>query len=156
MEEIFGLPFINNPIPAAETNNFNGYNTVATVADLSDLFVSGAIPAPANLSAAGYHFQTGPKSNTVSQVVQITNNGSTPVSEPLFLALDNLVNATLANADGTTALLAPLGSPYVNVSLGENGILRPHEIRTVKLEFSDPGNAVISYTVRVLNVTPAP
>ena len=36
MEEIFGLPLINNPIPADETNFDGGYNNVATVNDLSD------------------------------------------------------------------------------------------------------------------------
>ena len=46
MEEIFGLPLLNNPIPMNETNNFGGYNNVATVNDLSDLFVPGTIPAP--------------------------------------------------------------------------------------------------------------
>ena len=156
MEEIFGLAFINNPMPATETNNYGGYNSVATVNDLSDLFVSGVIPAPASLSVTGNGFLTNPQSKTVSQVVQITNNGSTPVSAPLFLVLDNLAGATLANADGTTALLAPLGSPYMDISLGEDGVLRPHESKTVKLQFLDPSNAAITYSARLLNVTPAP
>jgi hypothetical protein len=44
-EELFGLPFINNPIPATETNvSGMGFNKVATVNDLRDLFVRGAIP----------------------------------------------------------------------------------------------------------------
>jgi hypothetical protein len=156
MDEIFGLPLLNNPIPAPETNNYGGYNMVATVNDLSDLFVPGAIPGPANLSVTGYGFTANPHSQTVSQLVQITNNGRTPVSAPLFLVLDNLTNGTLLNADGTTALLAPLGSPYVSVSFGDDGVLRPHESKTVRLQFLDPGSAAISYTARVLNVTPAP
>ena len=41
----FRSPNVNNPIPASETNNFGGFNNVATVNDLSDLFVPGAIPA---------------------------------------------------------------------------------------------------------------
>jgi hypothetical protein len=46
MEEIFQLgSYLNNPIPAAETNASGvGYNTVAGVNDLSDLFKAGAIP----------------------------------------------------------------------------------------------------------------
>jgi hypothetical protein len=41
MEEIFDLPFLNNPIPTSETNvQGTGYNTVPTVNDLSDLFVA--------------------------------------------------------------------------------------------------------------------
>lgn len=42
-EELFGLPELNNPIPAAETNNFGGFNTVSAANDISDLFVAGAI-----------------------------------------------------------------------------------------------------------------
>jgi len=44
-EELFELPFVSNPIPATETNAAGtGFNDVATVNDLSDLFVRGAIP----------------------------------------------------------------------------------------------------------------
>jgi hypothetical protein len=44
-EELFDLPFVNNAIPATETNVAGtGFNTVATVNDLSDLFVPHAIP----------------------------------------------------------------------------------------------------------------
>lgn len=156
MDELFGLPLLNNPIPATETNNYNGYNNVATVSDLSDLFVAGSIPSPASLTVAGYDFIQNQHSQIVSQLVKVTNNGSAPVSSPLFLVLDELVNGTLINADGTTALLAPLGSPYVSVSLGGDGILRPHESQTVKLQFLDPTKAAINYSARVLNVTPAP
>jgi hypothetical protein len=161
MEELFGLPFVNNPIPASETNNFGAYNNVATANDLSDLFVPGAIPSAPDLSVSygglTKEFHGG---NRYSQTVRITNNGSTPVSAPLFLALDNLsANATLLNADGSTAVLAPLGSPYVRVGL-ENGrygnLLRPHESATVTLEFLDPSAAAITFDGRVLNVTPAP
>lgn len=75
---------------------------------------------------------------------------------PVFLVLDNLSsNVTLLNADGTTALLAPLGSPYVRVSLGD-GVLRPNETHAVKLQFLDPSNSAISYNTRVLDITPAP
>ena len=42
-EEVFGLAELTNPIPASETNNFGGFNSVATVNDLSDLFVAGAL-----------------------------------------------------------------------------------------------------------------
>lgn len=89
-------------------------------------------------------------------MVHITNNGRTPVSGPLFLVLDNLAGAMLANAEGSTAVLAPLGSPYVSVQVGGDGILRPHESKSVQLQFQNPGNSAISYTTRTLSVTPAP
>jgi hypothetical protein len=47
-EELFGLSFLSNPIPTSETNAAGtGYNDVATVNDLSDLFVPGSVlPSP--------------------------------------------------------------------------------------------------------------
>jgi phosphatidylinositol-3-phosphatase len=162
MEEIFGLPLINNPIPAAETNFDGGYNNVATVNDLSDLFVSGAIPAAPSLSVTQGNFVLDHHTQHLLQTVQITNNGGTPAPAPLFLVLDNLsTGATLVNSDGTTAVLAPLGSPYVRVPVGDgdgdsDDVLRPHETRTVLLEFLDPGDDAISYSPRALSVTPAP
>ncbi|HSY19260.1 MAG TPA: alkaline phosphatase family protein [Candidatus Acidoferrales bacterium] len=157
MEEIFGLPLINNPIPVTETNNFGGYNNVATVNDLSDLFIAGAIPAPASTAISAEGFVSNPHTHQVKQIVHITNNGTSPIPAPLFLVLDNLsANATLLNSDGTTAILTPLGSPYVSVSVGGDGILRPHETKTVALEFLDPTDAPITYDASVLDVTPAP
>ncbi len=48
-EEIFDLPFLDNPIPVSETNvSGSGYNTVATVNDLSDLFVGKAFKKDGN------------------------------------------------------------------------------------------------------------
>ena len=157
MEEIFGLSHVNNPIPANETNNFGGFNNVAIANDLSDLFVPGAVPAPTSAAVTGEGFVFHPHTQTYSQVVHIANDGTSPIPEPLWLALDNLsANATLSNADGTTAVLAPLGSPYVSVPVGGDGILHPHEVKTVHLEFLDPSGDPITYAARVLDVTPAP
>jgi len=89
--------------------------------------------------------------------VHIKNTGSTPVPAPLWLALDDLSpDAALLNADGTTAVLAPLDSPYIGVPVGGNDVLNPHESKTVTLEFDDPSGAAIDYETRLLSVTPAP
>jgi len=157
MEEIFGLPAVNNPIPLTETNAGGDFNYVATVNDLSDLFLPGTIPAPLNLAVTGDSFVMDRHTGQVSQRVLITNNGDTPAHAPLFLVLDSLsANATLLNSDGTTALLAPLGSPCVRVHLGDHDVLRPHDTARVTLEFLDPSGDAIAYNARVLNVTPAP
>jgi hypothetical protein len=158
MEEIFHLPAVNNPIPAVETNSDGGYNNVATVNDLSDLFLSGAIPGSPRLSVTRHGLVGDRYTQRVSQMVHITNDGMFPVRAPLFVVLDNLsTNATLLNSAGTTAILAPLGSPYVTVEIGGDDTgLRPHESKTVVLEFLDPSGAAINYDTRVLNVTPAP
>ena len=157
MEEIFGLPLVNNPIPASETNNFGGFNNVATANDLSDLFVPGAIPAPASASVTSEGFVFHENTQTYSQAVHVRNDGTSPIPEPLWVALDNLsANAMLFDANGTTAVLAPLGSPYVSVPVGGDGILRPHETKTLQLEFLNPSGNPITYDTRVLDVTPAP
>jgi hypothetical protein len=139
MEEIFGLPNVNNPIPASETNNFGSFNNVATANDLSDLFVSGAIPAPASASVTGEGFVFHPNTQTYSQVVHIRNDGTSPIPEPLWLTLDNLsANATVSNADGTTAVLAPLGSPYVVFRLAATASCVHTKSRRCTWNFSTP------------------
>jgi len=156
MEEIFGLPAINNPIPAAETNVFGGYNNVASVNDLSDLFQDGVLPT-FSASITGERFDLNRHTGLFQQEVHIQNTGDAPMQLPLYLVLDNLTpGVTLANADGTTSILAPLGSPYVAVPVGDDGILRPHETKTVKLQFADPSESEITYDVRLLSVTPTP
>lgn len=158
MEEIFHLPFVNNPIPVTETNvSSPAFNNVATVNDLSDLFVPGVIPSPSvDVTYGSFVDGHGPHTNNVSQMVKITNSGTTSLSGPLWLALDDLTaGVTLLNSDGNVQVLAPLGSPYVRVEIGD-GVLHPHESAMVNLEFLDPGDAAITYTGRVLNVTPAP
>jgi phosphatidylinositol-3-phosphatase len=158
MEEVFGLPFVNNPIPATETSaTGTGFNYVATVNDLSDLFVPGAIPASPSFSVTSDAAAFDPQTNHAFQVVHIENTGTSTAPAPLFLVLDNLAaGVSLVNADGITAILPPIGSPFVTVKAGDDGVLRPHESKVVKLEFLDPGNAAITYGTRVLSVTPAP
>jgi hypothetical protein len=155
MEEIFGLSFLNNPIPTSETTaTGTGYNNVATVNDLSDLFVDDVIPT--------YSLEAIVQVNNVNphgkghDIVRIQNTGSVPVPGPLYLVLDNLSsNATLENAAGTTTVLAPLGSPYVQVNLDGNS-LAPGDSAVVQLDFTDPSLQPVSYTTRVLPVTPTP
>lgn len=156
-EEIFGLSFLNNPIPVSEKNVTGvGYNNVATVNDLSDLFVPGAIPATPSFQVTVEANVINPHSHNALNVVRITNTGTNAVPGPLYLVLDNLSsNATLLNGDGVTQVLAPLGSPYVAVSLTGN-TLAPGDSAVAQLQFSDPTGAAITYSTRVLPVTPTP
>jgi phosphoesterase family protein len=159
MEEIFGLPFLNNPIPVSETKASGiDYNNVATVNDLSDLFKNGVIPeVPVVTVDAGPQVHK-PHSQEVSQVVRIKNEGTTDIPGPLFLVLDNLsANGTLADADGITSVLAPVGSPYVQIGdAGDDNVIHPHQTRVVKLNFLDSTSAPITYGTRLLPITPVP
>jgi hypothetical protein len=159
MEEIFGLPFLNNPIPVSETNAKGvGYNNVAVVNDLSDLFKDGVIPlVPVVNMDAGPQIHK-PHTQEVSQIVHIKNEGTTDIPGPLFLVLDNLsANGTLVGADGTTTVLAPLGSPYVQIGdAGDDNVIHPHQTKVVRLNFTDTTSAPVTYTTRLLPVLPAP
>ena len=155
-EEIFGLPALNNSIPVNETNNFGGYNNVATANDLSDLFVPGVIPSP-SVTVTPSKFVLDPHTHHYFETVDVANTSNAPVPAPLWLVLDNLGSSVaLLNADGTTAVLPPLFSPYINVPVGDDGVLRPHEHKNVRLEFLDPSGQPINYQASVLSVTPTP
>ncbi len=161
MEEIFGLPFVNNPIPPTETEaSGTGYNNVATVNDLGDLFKDGVIPQVPNVRIdPGVQIHL-PFSHDVFQLVLIKNEGTTTIPNPMYLVLDNLSsNGTLVNADGVTTVLAPLGSPFVQVPAGDedaDDALRPHQTKVLFLKFTDTTKAPITYTTRLLPVTPTP
>ena len=86
------------------------------------------------------------RASTVSQVVTVTNLGSTATTGPVQLALDSLTNSTLTNAAGTTtANNTPAGSPYVTVSTGG---LAAGASATVTLQFTLPTSGGITYTAR--------
>jgi hypothetical protein len=159
MEEIFGLPFLNNPIPVSEINaKGSNYNNVAVVNDLSDLFKDGVIPAvPVVTIDAGPQIHK-PHTQEVSQIIRVKNEGTTDIPGPLYLVLDNLsANGSLVGADGTTTVLAPLGSPYLQIGdAGDDNVIHPHQTRVVRLDFTDTTSAPVTYTTRLLPVFPTP
>ena len=158
VEEIHNLAAVNNPIPTSETDaQGTGYNNVALVNDLSDLFQPGVIPAGPTLSVIGSQIVLNKHTHHYLQNVRIRNEGETPAPAPLFLALDNLSSdATLIDGDGVTSILAPLGSPFITVLNNNQKSLRPGESATVTLEFADPTAGAITYDTRTLSVTPTP
>ncbi len=88
---VFGLPELDNPIPAAETNAFGGHNDVATVNDLSDLFVPGTIPTWSASVARGRQLPLGTSGRALLPVekaadVHVTHHvdrRSAAVEEPI-------------------------------------------------------------------------
>jgi phosphatidylinositol-3-phosphatase len=156
-EELFQLPDVNNFIPTNETAIIGiGYNNVATVTDLSDLFVPDAIRAP-YLSVHPGYFSLLRGTDLISQDVRITNDGNGPAVAPLYLILDDLsANATLVDADGQTTNLPPVGSPYVQVDDHGDHFLLPGASRTVRLIFANPSGQSINYNGHAVSVTPAP
>ncbi len=84
----------------------------------------------------------------ITQAVQLTNVGASPIAGPLSLVADNLKYGVLTAA-GNTSCAAPI-APYVNVDVGPDGQLLPGETASVVLEFTDARNVYPSYTPRVL------
>jgi len=83
------------------------------------------------------------------QNVTITNNNATTITGPFNLTVDGLsANATLSNLTGTITVNAPLGGSYITVP---GSTLAPGASATVALQFTNPTNAVISYTTRLIN-----
>jgi hypothetical protein len=85
-----------------------------------------------------------------TQTLTLRNAGSVAIGGPIYLVLDSLgSNAALANGTGSTGCATPLGSPYVAVS----GALAPGASTNASLQFTDPTNATINYTTRILSGT---
>lgn len=111
-------------------------------------------------------FRYNPSSQQYGQIDTITNTGTTPITGPISLVLDNLTKtAVLAYAYPVTASTSPVGSPYINtIPNGRqsphapqrgrirltitppSGVLEPGETTSVGVYFKKPG----VYTPRVL------
>jgi TolB protein len=74
-----------------------------------------------------------------SLTVTVTNKSTTNIQGPVSLVIDYLSDygITLANKSGVTTCAAPLGSPYINLNVGSDGVLKRNEKVTVTL-ISDP------------------
>jgi len=120
MEEIFGLTYLSNSIPAGETRAAGtGINNVATVNDLSDLLVS--LPAIRVQQPAGGTLVNGSAtvdfgsvivgSNTVAKTFAVTNAGSASLivsgialsgANPADFSLTGIALPATVNAAGST------------------------------------------------------
>lgn len=163
----FGASVAN---PSRSFDNGVGSNDVA-VTTLSSVGVRGAFTAAADatriaspgvvatlptLTFSGFVFNRATRQFV--QQVTLRNDGSEPLTGPIYLVLDALSsNATLANKTGVTGVRAPFGSSYVR-AVATGATLAPGATATVVLQFSNPTLAAITYAPRVLvlaaNVAP--
>jgi len=82
------------------------------------------------------------------QTVKLTNVSATTIAGPISLALDNLTaDVVLVGASGTTSLMLPAGSSYINAATTS---LAPGQSVTLQLQFTNSGNVAFSYDPRVL------
>jgi hypothetical protein len=90
------------------------------------------------------------RTSAYAQQATVSNVTPGPLAGPFNVVLDGLsANATLTNASGTTN-----GSPYITLP-GTAGGVGAGASANVTLQFSNPSNAAITYSNRVLDVIPA-
>ena len=86
-----------------------------------------------------------------NQTITVKNTSAVPYAGPVSVVFDQLSpNATLFAAAGFTSVVTPLGSPYANLNVGPDSTLTPGETVTVLVEFTNPSNLGITYTLKVL------
>jgi uncharacterized repeat protein (TIGR01451 family) len=91
-----------------------------------------------------------PRTRRYFQQVQVGNISRQPIIGPVWLVLDALAPIVLTNADGLTRCQAPLGSPYIQINVGSDRVLRPNEVATATLSFAVPAGRGLTYRTRVL------
>jgi hypothetical protein len=117
------------------------------------LQVTPQSPGPAQDVTSQLSIQRGKLRHNGSRYRQtITlHNAGAPIQGPLYLVVDQLTRKVrLRQPAGRTLHAAPLGSPYVLISLNNN-MLGTGETRTVVLTFSNPLGRKIHYSLRVLD-----
>ncbi len=83
-----------------------------------------------------------------TQLITLTNNGSSVIDGPISVALDGVPStASLFGIAGDTLCAVPQGSPYLNAPAAS---LSPGASTTVTLDFINTTNSGITYTTRVL------
>jgi hypothetical protein len=84
------------------------------------------------------------------QHITLKNNGAA-LSDPLAFVLDGLPRSVkLINASGVTRTVAPLGSPFIFISLGSSSQIASGGSVSTDLSFSAKSARAIRYTPRVL------
>jgi hypothetical protein len=103
--------------------------------------------ATASVTITRSGFSYSPILKRYAQTLTLTNTGASAITGPIYVVLDSLSsNASVYTPSGSTGCAAPLGSPYISIA----GPLSTGASTTVVLHFTDPTNATISFTTRVL------
>jgi len=97
------------------------------------------------ISVASGPFLYSRATGTYTQVLTLTNTGSSAISGPISVILGSLANATLANATGVTSAILPAGRPYINL-----GGLGAGASTTVFLSFTKTGAGSIAYSLQMV------
>lgn len=113
--------------------------------------VAGPTDVTAQLQITVTGFRLNRATGRYAQTITVRNVGGSPIAGPVSLVFDHVpAQATLAGATGVTSAASPLGSPFVDLAVGADGVLTPGESVVTTVEFGNPSNQAITYTSRVL------
>jgi hypothetical protein len=136
-------PNVTNPSNPETTVVMNASQTVTASFALCDCAVD--VTSSVGITYGGV--TVNPMTRRYVQTVTLRNNSASTIAGPLSLVLDKLSsNVTLYNASGSTALVLPANSLYMNATTN----LAPGQSVALQLQFTNPGNIVFSYEARVL------
>jgi len=136
-------PNVTNPADASTTIVMNASQTVT--ANFAPCECPVDVTSSLGITYGGVTLN--PMTRRYVQTVTLKNNSAVTVVGPISLVLDKLSpNVTVYNSSGTTALVLPAGSPYMNA----NTNLAPGQSVALQLQFINTGNIVFSYDARVL------
>jgi hypothetical protein len=141
---------------SSDQAHYSGGSTGITSSQVEggQLFVVHDIRSANGVSVTRGGFARDRRTGGYSQVVTLKNDSAATITAPIHLVVDGLsANAAVTNASGTTTVNTPLGSPYLTIPSGD---LAPGASVTATLQFSNPSNAAITYTTRVLSNTATP
>jgi len=94
------------------------------------------------------------RTGTYAQQVTIKNDNPDALTGPFYLVIDSLSsNAAVVSPTGSTTVYAPLAQPYVLV--GGSSLASGASVN-VTVQFTNPTNAPITYTARVINSVATP
>ena len=141
MEEIFGLSYLSNAIPSGETTaSGSGYNNVASVNDLSDLFKPVSVivvqqPAGATLTngVSTIVFATVKLGSSVTNLFTVTNSGNAAL---------NLTNVVVTGANAGEFTVSGITLP---------GSVAAGAAATFKVVFSPTSSGASSATLQITN-----
>jgi hypothetical protein len=141
MEEIFGLSYLSNAIPSGETTaSGSGYNNVASVNDLSDLFKPVSVivvqqPAGATLTngVSTIVFATVKLGSSVTNLFTVTNSGNAAL---------NLTNVVVTGANAGEFIVSGITLP---------GSVAAGAAATFKVVFSPTSSGASSATLQITN-----
>ena len=134
---------VANPLDRSTTVVMTSSQTV--IANFASCACATDVTASIAITYGGITFN--PTTRQSVQRLMLTNKSTSTITGPISFVLDQLPSGvTLYNPSGTTDLMLPSGSPYMNVNIN----LPAGQSITMQPQFTNPGNVPIAYRARVL------